>query len=76
MPFHMLEWQVSFIKGDFLRGLYKVRVKKRKPGFDSKFFKIEYRYITKLYSVHDSIIILLSFGTLFIHTWPWMAAQQ
>ena len=34
--------------------------------------------ITELISVHDSIkiIILLSFGTLFIHIWPWMTAQQ
>ena len=29
----------------------------------------------KLISVHDSII-LLSFGTLFIHIRPWIAAQQ
>ena len=32
--------------------------------------------ISKLISVHDSIIIPLSFGTLFIHIRPWMAAQQ
>ena len=43
--------------------------KKRKPGFDSIFLKIE-RDITKLISVHDSIlvIILFSFCTLFIHS--------
>ena len=33
--------------------------------------------ITQLIPVHiDSIIILLSFGTLFIHIRPWRAAQQ
>ena len=54
---------------------YTVWVKKRKPGFDSKFLQNE-KDITKLISVHDCIIILLSFGTLFIHIRPWMAAQQ
>ena len=27
-------------------------------------------------SVHDSIIIILSFGTLLVRIRPWMAAQQ
>ena len=32
--------------------------------------------VTKIISVHDSIIIILSFGTLFIHIRPLMATQQ
>ena len=48
--------------------------KKMKPRFDSKFRKIK-EDISKLISVHDSVIILLSFGTLFIHIWPWTAAR-
>ena len=50
----------------------KRRKKKKKPGFDSKFLKIE-KDITKLISVHDSIIIQLSFWhivhSLFGHGW-------
>ena len=32
--------------------------------------------ITKLISVHDSIFIFLSFGTLIVHLGSGMAAQQ
>ena len=53
--------------------MYTTWVKnKRKPRFDSKFLKIEKRYN----KIDFSIIILLSYGTLFIHIWLWMAAQQ
>ena len=55
--------------------LYSMSIKKRKPGLTPNFSKPK-KDFNKLISVHDSIIILLSFGTLFIHIWPWMAAQQ
>ena len=51
-------------------------VSKKKNWFDSKFLKLEKKDTTKLIPVHDSIIILLSFGTLFIHIRPRMATQQ
>ena len=47
--------------------------KKRNPSLTPNFSK---NIITKLISLHDRIIILLSFGTLIIHIRPWMAAQQ
>ena len=50
-------------------------LKKGNPSLTPNFSKSK-NYITKLISVHDSIIILLSFGTLFIHIRPWMAAPQ
>ena len=51
-------------------------IKERKPGFNSQFLQIKRKDVTKLISVYDSIIIPLSFGTLFIHMRSWMAAQH
>ena len=45
------------------------------PGLNPNFSKST-KDITKLISVRGNTIILLSFGTLFIHIWPRMAAQQ
>ena len=47
--------------------LYSVRFKKIKKRFDFKFLQIE-KDITQLDSVHDSIMILLSFGTFRVVT--------
>ena len=57
----------EFVQFDELSDIYR--------GLTPDFSKSK-KDITKLISVHDSIIILLSFGTLFIHIRPWMAAQQ
>ena len=44
--------------------------------FNTNFSKLK-KDLTKLISVHDSIIIsLLYLGTLFVHIRPWMAAQK
>ena len=57
--------------------LYSMSKKKKggNPGLTQIFSKSK-KDITKLISVHDSIIILLSFGALFIHIRPLIAAQQ
>ena len=69
---------VPLVRNGVVTGLgsfIQCELRKTKPGFDSNFLKIK-KDTTKLISVHDSIIILLQFGTLFIHIRPWMAAQQ
>ena len=69
----MTHWS-CILNNRWLLSLSEWRI--RKPGFDSINFSKLRKDITKLISVHDSIISLLLFGTLFIHIWPWMAAQQ
>ena len=54
--------------------IYNVSYKKKgNPGWTPNFSKSE-KDLTKLISVHGSMIILLSL--VFICIWPWMAAQQ
>ena len=71
-----LGWEWSFyILGNIHNDepKYTVRVKrKKKPGLTPNLSKSE-KDIAKLISVHDSVIILLSFGTLIFHIRPWMA---
>ena len=43
--------------------------KKRKPGFDSKFLKIEKRYSQTGFQCMIAVIILLSFGTVIVHSY-------
>ena len=60
---------------EFSHNMYTVRVKKKKKGHP--FFTPNFSKSKKIYNkTDDSIIILLSFGTLFIHIRPCMAAQQ
>ena len=55
--------------------LARLSCEKGNPGLTQNFSKLK-KDITKLISVHDSIFIFLSYGTLIFHIGSGMAAQQ